>query len=363
MKILVIHASAGAGHLKAAQAICEGLKKNTPHDVVLADALDYTSPLFKRFYRSGYNFMVSRAPWLWRFFFRLLNVEGIQPLARAFQRIFNRCSAGRLHAFLKKEDFDYVIATHFLAPEVAAALKRSGQIHSRLITVITDFDVHRIWLAEGTDIYAVACEWTKEKLKRLGVGGENIRVCGIPVFEEFFVPRPLGKGELKKKLGLEENMFTVLIATGSFGIGPIELLIEALRGFQTVVVCGHNRTLFARLSRKNDRSAKILGLVDNMPELMAVADVMVTKPGGLSIAEALASQLPVVFFNPIPGQETNNIRVLREHGIGCFPSDIGGIIRELETLRSSRDAYLTALKQTSRLARPSAVRDIISLIK
>ena len=361
MKILVIHASAGAGHLKAAQAICEGLKKSTSHQVVLADALDYTSPLFKKFYRAGYNFMVTRAPWLWGIFFRLLDIEGIQPLARVSQRIFNRCSAGRLHAFLKKEDFDYVIATHFLAPEVTAALKRSGEIHSRLITVITDFDVHRIWLAEGTDIYTVACESTKEKINRLGVGEENVRVCGIPVLEQFCASRD--KGELKKNLGLEENAFTVLIATGSFGIGPIERLVGALEGFQTLVVCGHNRALFERLSARNYRSARILGLVDNMPELMAVADVMVSKPGGLSIAEALASQLPMVFFNPIPGQETHNIRVLREHGIGCFPADIAGIVRELEKLRSSRDFYLTTLKQIRPLARPMAVRDIIALIK
>ena len=100
-----------------------------------------------------------------------------------------------------------------------------------------------------------------------------------------------------------------------------------------------------------------------MHELMAVSDCMVTKPGGLSIAEALVSQLPMIFFHPIPGQETNNVRVLREYGIGCMPADVQGIAGELRKLKSSRDAHLTALKLTRRLARPAAVRDIISLIK
>ena len=110
-------------------------------------------------------------------------------------------------------------------------------------------------------------------------------------------------------MGLQPDLFTVLVATGSFGIGPIEGIIDVLKGFQVIVVCGHNRDLFRKLSGKYCALVKVLGLVDNMHELMAVSDAMVTKPGGLSICEALVSQLPLIFFNAIPGQEIGNIKV------------------------------------------------------
>src|SRR3989338_3370704 len=364
MKILVIHASAGAGHLKAAQAIYEGLKKFTSHEAVFADSLDYTSPFFKKFYQRTYILLVMGMSWLWGFFFGLLDRPWIQPLVRFSRRFYNGFNAQRLSAFLKDRDFDYVVTTHFLPSEVVAALKRTGEIRSRLITVVTDFDVHRIWLNPETDYYAVASEWTEQKLRQLGVAQEKIRVTGIPVDEKF--ARPADRGELKKKFGLKENVFTVLIATGSFGIGPIEEILQILEredDFQTLVVCGHNRRLFERLRGRNYRGAEILGLVDNMHELMAASDCMVTKPGGLSIAEALVSHLPMIFFHPIPGQETGNVRVLREYGIGCMPANGPGIAGGLRKLKSFRDAHLTALKQTRRLARPAAVRDIISLIK
>ena len=364
MKILVIHASAGAGHLKAAQAIYDGLRKHTTHEAFFADSLDYTGPFFKAFYRRSYVLLVSRAPWLWGFFFRVADLSWIQPFSRPCRRVFNGLNAQGLRTFLMEERFDYVFTTHFMANEVTAALKRKGVIDSKLVTVVTDFDVHRIWLSPETDFYAVACEWTEQKLRQLGVAREKIRVTGIPVDEKF--TRPADREELKQKLGLKENAFTVLIATGSFGIGPIEEILRILEredGLQTLVVCGHNRRLFERLRGRNYCGAKILGLVDNMHELMAASDCMVTKPGGLSIAEALVSQLPMIFFHPIPGQETSNVRVLREYGICSMPADVPGIAGELRKLKSFRDAHLTALKRTQRLAKPSAVRDIISLAK
>lgn len=361
MKILVLYVSAGAGHFKAAQALYDGIKKSTGHDVILADGLDYSSRFFKRFYRGAYFFLISRMPAVWGFFFRLLDLPRLQPLVRVLRRAYNGLNTGRLHRFLQEGQFDYILMTHFMPAEIAAALKTSGRISSRLITVITDFDVHRIWLADGIDVYAAASDWTAEKLKRLGVAQERIVVSGIPTAEKFSAP--VDVAALKKKLGLQRDIFTVLIATGSFGIGPIETIINALKGFQVIVICGHNKGLYKKLSAKHLKLAHVLGLVDNMDELMAVSDAMVTKPGGLSIAEALVSRLPLIFFNAIPGQETGNIKVLKTYGIGISGGSAGRIAGELKKMQSSGDAFLTMLKKTKALARPFAVRDIISLIK
>jgi processive 1,2-diacylglycerol beta-glucosyltransferase len=362
MKILVIHASAGAGHLKAAEALYHGLKALTGHEAVLADALDYTSPFFKGFYKKTYFFLISKIPWVWGFFFAVLDCSWLQPLARPVRRLYNRLNADGLHRFLREQQFDCVFTTHFMPTEVAAALKRKGDIRSRLITVITDFDAHRIWLADGVDKYAVATGWTKDKMKRLGVPEEDVLVSGIPTAEKF--SSSMDAAALKSQLGLEPGIFTVLVATGSFGIGPIEDIIRTFQGrFQIIVVCGHNRGLYEKLTHGCYSRVKVFGLVDNMPELMAVSDAMVTKPGGLSIAEALVRKLPLVFFNAIPGQESGNVKVLKTYGVGLSGRSIGQMSQELEKMRSSSGVYLAARKKIEPLARPLAVRDILSLIK
>ena len=361
MKILVIHASAGAGHRKAAEAICLGLKNNTSYEAVCVDSLDYGASLFKILYRGTYNFLISRLPFIWRIIFDILDRPSLQKIVRKVRRIYNYLNVRRLHQYLKNEKFDCIISTHFMASEISASLKRKGLIHSKLITVITDYDAHRIWLADGVDMYCVACEYTRDRLKQLGIEENKIAVTGIPNDERFSASYDISS--LKDKLGLKKDIFTILVATGSFGIGPIEQIVKALDGFQTIVVCGHNKTLFRRLEDLKLPLVKVFGLVDNMHELMAASDVMVTKPGGLSITEALVSQLPLVFFSAIPGQEINNIKVLKHYGIGISDCSIQQIADHLNDFRSSKDAHLTALKKTKALARPSAVKDIINLIK
>ena len=180
MKILVIHASAGAGHFKAAEAIHRGLKNFPQHTASLVDALDYTSPFFKRSYRDMYFFLISKVPAVWKFFFGLMDIQRIQPLVRGFRRLYNATNARALERFLIHEDFDCIVATHFMPVEIAGALKEKGAIRSKLVTVVTDYDVHKIWLNPCTDIYAVATDWTKERLICLGVEDNKIVVTGIP---------------------------------------------------------------------------------------------------------------------------------------------------------------------------------------
>lgn len=360
MNILVIHASAGAGHQKAAEALGAALQAIYPNQSVCRDALDYTSRLFKQLYRRTYSFCISRVPWLWGILFYILDVPLLQPGIRVLRRIQNHAQARLLELYLIEEQFNCIFSTHFFPIEVAAHLKRKGKIAAKIICVITDYDVHRIWLAEGVDLYAVACHETKEKLISLGVPDEKIRVTGIPVHEKFSYHYDIGA--LKKQLVMKENVFTVLIATGSFGIGPIEKVIDKLKGVQSLVVCGHNKKLFERLTRQNRDLVKIFGLVDNMHELMAVSDCMITKPGGLSITEALVRQLPLIFFNAIPGQETNNVKVLRQHGIGISDCSLDTIAREIQRLSTSHDAFMTVVKKTQSLAHPDAVKEIIGLL-
>ena len=259
-----------------------------------------------------------------------------------------------------KEQFDAVITTQFLSAEVCAYLKREGKIKSKVICVVTDFDVHRIWVNEGIDVYTGACDYTKNKLFALGVPPENVFATGIPTDAKFAQnPDTLA---LKKKLGLQDGL-TILIATGSFGMGPIEELMKLLENYQLLVVCGHNRELYERLKPRARKNTHILGLVDNMDELMSVCDVMVTKPGGLSIAEALVKKLPMIFFSAIPGQETNNIKVLDSYEVSqgqCSLAQIAKTIHEWDINPKDLDALR---RRMSELSKPNAVADIIALLR
>ena len=181
MKILVIHVSAGAGHTKAAEAIYNGIKQSTSFEAVFADALDYTYPFYKTAYRNSYTFLVSKWPWLWGFFFNLTDVSFLRGFVRLSRRILNFFNAKSLMRFLIQEKFDYIISTHFFPIEVAAFLKRKGLIQSKIVSVITDFDVHSIWLAQGVDWYTVAWGYNKGRIRHLGGEGGKKNIFFISI--------------------------------------------------------------------------------------------------------------------------------------------------------------------------------------
>lgn len=360
MKILIVHASAGAGHKKAAEALFAAIQKSTPYSSTLVDILDYTSPRYKKIYQGSYNLLVKKFPLLWGFFFWITDLSGFRELIRNFRRLYNSFNAKPFERFLEKEQFDCILSTHFFSNEVAAHLKRNNLIRSKIISVVTDFDVHTLWIAEGIDSYAVACEYTRDRLRSFGIGENKIVTTGIPTDEKF--SKTPDKDELKEKLGLKKGVFTALLAAGSFGFGPMEAIAARLTDCQVLVVCGHNKELFQKLTEKKTDHVKPYGLVDNMDELMAVSDIMVTKPGGLSIAEALVKNLPLIFFSAISGQETNNVKILKKYGVGIDTSGMDAIVAEVQKMKNSKEYFAWLKKNIQRLARPSSVQEIIKLI-
>jgi processive 1,2-diacylglycerol beta-glucosyltransferase len=355
-KILILHATAGAGHRKAAEAIQHGLEKRGFNPTII-DALELTNPFFKKAYSQGYEFMVGKLPKLWAIFFELTDQKWMQPIFRFGRRIYNGLNTRKLVKFVKEGDFDVIVTTHFLSTEVCGWLKATGQIRSKFVTMVTDFDVHRVWVVGGVDVFLVASDFTKKRLIGLGIDERKIFVTGIPVDEKFIVPRD--KNETRRKLGLREDLFTVLLSTSSFGFGPIEELAALLKDLQLIIICGNNATLYERMAAKGNPLHKICKFVGNMEEMMAASDVMITKPGGLSIVEALANHLPLIFFSAIPGQEAGNVRVLAEHGIGLSDKSVPEMAAEIRRLASSPEAIREARERTKALARPDSVAAII----
>jgi len=363
MKIVIACTSAGAGHLKAAEAIYNYfLGKNPSQDLVLVDILEESHFLFGNFYSRGYSFMVNHAQWLWRFIFHITSQKNLQPALTKVRTLNNRLNTRNFRQYLIQANPEIIISTHYLTANIASNLKKKSRITSKLVTVITDFGVHPFWIYDKTDLYAVASDSSRQELVKLGIPADKIRVTGIPVDPKF--SGGFNKLELRKKFDLDPQKFTVLVVTGSFGIGPIEQIVDLLQGqVQVLAVCAKNEKLFARLKAKDYSEVKVFGFVDNIDELMAVSDLIVTKPGGLSISELLAMELVPVFISAIPGQEAQNIKVLAKYGIGERAQNAARVKAIVLDYLKSPQKLQAAKARIAQMRKPNAAEEIYRALR
>lgn len=318
-KILIAYASAGAGHAKAAYAIEAAFKKINRDDieVKLINTLDYSTPFLKKGYPAIYIFLVNRIPTIWGLGYYLFDTRIVY---RAFialaRRINHSLNCARLVDFLKQYNPDVILNTHFLGIEVMAHMKRQGMLQdTELISVVTDYFMHSFWVDKAVDYFCVAQEESKNHLIKRGISPDKIRVLGVPIDPVFAMKKD--KRELCTKLGINENLRTVLIGSGGFGVGPVKELVKELsdigKGVQLLVVCGRNPKLYNEISefaKSSKMPIKVYEFIDNMDELMEVSDIMVTKSGGMTSSEAMAKDLPMIITQAIPGQEARNSRYL-----------------------------------------------------
>jgi len=363
MKVLITYASAGAGHRRSAEAVYDYLKTNRGElKLELADVLSFANPSFRFCYDFGYPFLIHYAVWLWGLFFWLTQFRLTRWISRKCSSIINYLSCRKFAGYLEKGNFDYIVSTHFLASELAALLKSRNKIKAKLITVVTDFGVHPFWVSSGTDIYIAASGLTKDKLLDAGVSEEKIKVLGIPFNPDF--SKAHDRGKLADKLAIDRKKFTLLLMTGSFGSGPLEEIAKSLSGFaQVLVVCAKNDSLFRRLTRLNLENVKVFGFVNNAEELMAVSDLIITKPGGLSIMELLNMGLFPIFVAAIPGQEQENIKALAAYGVGFTPKNIPQIKDFVMGLKNDPQKLESLKNNISRVARPDACQELANVIR
>ena len=364
MKVVIVHASAGAGHRRSAEALYNYFRAHCPScDIKLLDVLDKTSPLFKKFYCWGYLFLVNHATSLWQLSFWLTSLKCLKPVNDLFNFFIGHISARKFSDFLIKEAPDFIVSTHFMPSEIAAYLKNRALIKSKLITVVTDLAVHPFWICPGTDTYVVASDFAKVQLINAGVRDEQIKEFGIPVDAKFFLKHD--RSALADKFGIAKDKFTCLLVTGSFGLGPIEEIVDCFylyKDIQLLVVCAANKNLYQRLSVKAYPGVKIFGFVDNMQELMAAADIIITKPGGLTISEVLAIGLVPIFISPIPGQEMSNAEVLARQGIGESVSCPLSLSKIVLDYKEHPDKLNRIRKNIAAFRKPHPARELCNVI-
>lgn len=362
MKIIIIYASTGAGHYKAAEAAYNSLKQRSQSlEIKLIDVFDKTSHIFKNIYVCGYFFLINYIKWLWGALFRITSIKGFKGINSAWMQLASRLNSGKFIEFLIQEQPTTIISTHFLPSLLVTYLKRKKKLSSKLITVITDFAVHPFWITGGTDTYVVASSFTRQILAREGIPPERIEEFGIPVDIKF--TRHYEKNELCKKIGIKQDRFTALITTGSFGMGPVEKAVDLLyRHVQVMVICANNKRLYRRLKQRDYPGVKVFGFVDNIHELMAASDVIIAKPGGLTISEILCMEQVPVFVWPIPGQEVNNFKIMQSYGIGNYARRVEDIAAYVLDYKLHPDK-LDKMREVIRgVKKPSAAEDLYNVI-
>jgi len=362
MRVLITYASAGAGHFKAAEAIYDYLNKRCGDiDIKLVDILDKTNPFFKFTYTFGYWLLVSRAPIAWRIAYWFTELKALRFFTGRAARIMNRINSRKFIRFLIQYNPDFIISTHFLSSEISCLVKRARKIKSELVTVITDFAVHPFWVSTGTDKYIVATAITKNQLVKHGVEENIIIDSGIPVHPKFL--QQLERKELCRKLGISENKFTVLIATGSFGIGPIEEIIKSLyQEVQILVVCANNKKLYKKLKASAYPDVWVFGFVDNMQELMSVSELIITKPGGLTISEILIRELVPLFVWAIPGQEAGNVEVLKQYAIGLSLKSTSQIKKKVLEFKNNPNQASIIKNNIKKIKKVNCLEEICNVI-
>ena len=330
MNILILSASTGGGHMRASKAI-EGYmtQKNKDINVKIVDSLLYISPILNKTVTGGYVYLATKTPRLYGKLYDLTNKD--HKLANFVTRL-NNIFANKLLPLIDDFKPDVIITTHPFPTEMVSRLKSKREINIPLICIMTDYAPHKAWINDKVDAYIVANDDMVAKMASEGVDTKCIYPYGIPVDEVFFEEKE--KQLVIEELGLNKNLPTILMMAGSFGVSNVfdvyENIMDIDLDFQIILVTGRNQKLYKHFEEvvgNSPKKTKLIYFTDEINKFMQASDIIITKPGGLTVTEALACNIPMAVFDAIPGQEEENAEFLLKHNMAVRIKD-GNSCRE-----------------------------------
>jgi processive 1,2-diacylglycerol beta-glucosyltransferase len=364
-KILVLYASVGTGHKSAAQAVGEAFARNPDRVVMVADAFDYGSTLFREAYTKTYIQLSDKAPLLWKLFYETLDVSDLD-LALTGNRlrgIVERPLLPKLGKEVQQFAPNAIVCTHPLPVEVLAPLKLAGKLKVPIYCVITDFVAHAAWINSAVDRYFLASDLTREELLIRGVSPDVLHVTGIPVRLEISEPKSMAETRARYAFKLDEPVITLF----GGGLDPqrvrlmITRLLETELDGELVVVAGRSEELMstiADLTSGPHMRLRKLGYISYVDDLVAASELVITKSGGLIVSEVLGRGTPMIVIDPIPGQEEWNADYVAGTGAGIqirMPETVPTAVRHL-LARPERLALMR--EQALQAGRPRAAFDV-----
>ena len=370
-KVIIFYASYGGGHLNAAKSIQECIINNYKDiNVELIDCMKYVNITIEKITTAAYREMAKKAPWAWG---RIYADSQKGPLAHISSRS-NKIMAIKLLKLLREKDPDLIISTHPFGSQMCSYLKRKQKITSKIATIMTDFAPHDQWLIgnEYTDYYFVAHNKMKEYLISKNIDENKIYDTGIPISNRFLLN--YNKNDILSELKFTPDKKTILFfGGGEFGLGKtktveiFECFVKLFPNIQIIAVAGKNekmKTAFSKIveEEKREDSIRVLEFTNKVPEFMSVCDLVVTKPGGLTTSESLASKLPMVIINPIPGQEEENAQFLEENSIAIWIKKSDDPYEKLQNLFSDPKLLPTMKENTEKLSKKYSTQNICKIL-
>ena len=369
-KILILYAAYGGGHYSAAKSIKKYLDNNYEVETEIIDCIEYINKVLNKVTTEAYKEMARKVPTLWG---KVYSNSQNGLLGHVSSRT-NKIMAIKLKNLIKEKNPDLVISTHPFSSQMVNYLKRKGKISCKLVTILTDFAPHEQWLIghEYTEAFFVSNDNMEKYLKEYGIGDNKIHVTGIPLSDRFF--ETFDKEAIFNEFNLDKTKPVILFfGGGEFGLGkdrPVQILkalIHNLHTCQIIAISGKNPKMnnsfkeVVNETNSQDR-IRVLDYTNKVPELMSISSIVVTKPGGLTTSESLASDLPMLVINPIPGQEEENAEFLEAHNVAVWlkkKDDPNTIINDL----FKNPKKIEQMKENAKLlAKKNSTKDICEII-
>ncbi|MFC1594433.1 glycosyltransferase [Candidatus Omnitrophota bacterium] len=364
-KVLFLYITEVSGHHSAVNAIEDAIKLFDPQiETKCINAFKYTNPIAEKLVHNIYLRVIKRRPHIWG---NMYDNPRVFEKTQRIKKFIHRMNFKKIDNLIEQFEPDVIVCSQAYPCGMVADYKMTFGRTIPLFAVLTDFAGHSYWLYDGIDYFVVACEEAKKRFVKDGIPEEKISVFGIPIHPKFAIS--LNKEEIAKKIGVDASVPTILIMGGGHGLGPVEKIVQRLdaieKDLQIIVITGINKSLLQWLNkRKEVFRKKVLAFeyVDNIDELMEIATVLISKPGGLTSSEALAKNLPLVIMNPIPGQEANNTKYLLEQKVAVSVHDERQVQHVIEELLDDPEQLQRMIAQAQRIRKPESAISIAKLI-
>jgi processive 1,2-diacylglycerol beta-glucosyltransferase len=364
-RVLILSASVGSGHVKAADALARVMRGRSDVEEVLSDdSLDHTNVLHKQFYSTLYKKLSSMLPEFLGWWYETSDDPWVADKGRL---LIDLPQALPLINLVREFKPDVILCTHFMPAGVISWLIANGKLDARLGVVITDFHFHAFWITRAFNWYFVAQEDDKIHMEALGLPADRIEVTGIPVEPEFGAP--VDANAVLERHGLQPGRPTLLVAGGALGMSPATAVVRQLlqldRDFQAIIVCGKNEEMLNEIvDLLKDRPAdfRVFGYTKEMSDFMSVASILLSKPGGMTTAEAVACGLPMMILDPIGGQEERNADVLLEAGAAVKCTEVTLVAHKLRRLLDDPERLRQMSRNARSLGHPNAAAEISRIV-
>ncbi len=363
MKTLILTISAGGGHHKTAMAIKDYLISQN-HEAIVIDTYKYFNRTLSNLVEKGYLLSTKYTP---QFYGKMYEKAVDHDFASSVVNPVKLASgivSRQFSKYIKKLKPDAIICTHVFPAQLVTRYKRKGIISAKLYGVVTDFTVHPFWETTDIDYYVTCNSLLNLEMSKKGINEERILPFGIPIEHKF--SNTNDKTEARKKLGIKD-IDTIFVIAGSMGYGDMITQLKHLDAlenkFQIICVCGNNKHLKSQIeTTKFKKDIYVYGFVKNVDEIMDASDIIVTKPGGLTVSEALAKQLPIVLINPIPGQEDRNQNFLTNNGLAIAVSKNLPIDEVVSQLYINKEHKDNMIKIAQTWGKPYSTKELCDFI-